>query len=78
MAIQNSKAQERARRHLSERRRSKGLTQEQLALEMGISRSYITKLENGTKPLNLHQLDTIARILECDVSYFLTPIDFER
>lgn len=40
-----------------------GMTGEQLAEKAGLSRSYLTEIENGTKTANTRRLEAIARAL---------------
>lgn len=53
-------------------RMQKGLTQEQLADKVGISKSYLTKIEapNCDKPFSLEVLFDISAVLNIPVSYF--------
>ncbi|MBO5349042.1 MAG: helix-turn-helix transcriptional regulator [Clostridia bacterium] len=54
-------------------RKQKGLSQEELANEIGISYSYITQIEapNVTKKMSLEVLFDIADVLEIDVKELL-------
>jgi transcriptional regulator with XRE-family HTH domain len=49
-------------------RKKKGLSQEDLALESDIDRSYIGGVERGERNLSFKKLCAIARILGCDVA----------
>lgn len=46
---------------LQEARLSKGLTQEELAIRVGTTKSYISKIENDVKEV---RLSTLQRIVE--------------
>lgn len=46
---------------VSEARKEKGLTQEELALKIGTTKSYISKIENGVKEA---RVSTLQRIIE--------------
>ncbi len=46
-------------------RKEKGIAQERLALEAGLDRSYISKLENGAYQPSLSTIIAIAKILDC-------------
>jgi HTH-type transcriptional regulator / antitoxin HipB len=46
---------------VSEARKKKGLTQEELAKKIGSSKSYISKIENGVKEA---RVSTLQRIIE--------------
>ena len=54
-------------------RKEKGLSQEELANEVGISYSYITQIEapNVTKKMSLEVLFDIADVLDIDVKELL-------
>jgi len=54
-------------RHLQKVRKSKGITQEQLAEKLRISQTYIGYLEIGYKIPNLKMLQRIADVLEVKV-----------
>ena len=52
--------------NLMKQRRLKGWTQEQLAEKSGVSRSRISKMENGKENFNIESLFLIAQSLESD------------
>lgn len=54
-------------------RKNKGFTQEELALKVGISKSYLSKIEaeNCDKSFSLEVLFEIADALDIPVSYLL-------
>ena len=52
--------------NLMKKRRLKGWTQEQLAEKSGVSRSRISKMENGKENFNIESLFLIAQSLEID------------
>ena len=52
--------------NLLKQRRFKGWTQEQLAEKSGVSRSRISKMENGKENFNIESLFLIAQSLEID------------
>lgn len=47
-------------------RKEKGLTQEQLSLEIGNANSYIAIVENAQRDLPLSQIHKIAKVLEIE------------
>jgi transcriptional regulator with XRE-family HTH domain len=49
------------------RTRRGGLTQEQFARKLGISRPTLTRLENGAQNTTIKTLDQIAKSLKVDV-----------
>ena len=52
--------------NLLKQRRLKGWTQEQVAERSGVSRSRISKMENGKENFNIESLFLIAQSLEID------------
>ena len=52
--------------NLLKQRRLQGWTQEQLAERSGVSRSRISKMENGKENFNIESLFLIAQSLEID------------
>ena len=52
--------------NIMKQRRLKGWTQEQLAEKSGVSRSRISKMENGKENFNIESLFLIAQSLEID------------
>ena len=56
------------------------MTQEQLAEALGISVTYISKIERGTKKVNLDRLGELSVILHTPVEYFIhgSVLDFEQ
>ena len=52
--------------NLMKQRRLKGWTQEQLAEKSGVSRSRISKMENGKENFNIESSFLIAQSLEID------------
>jgi y4mF family transcriptional regulator len=46
-------------------REEKGMTQEQLALEIGVTQAYISQLENDKRRITLDKLDAIIQALGC-------------
>ena len=52
--------------NLLKQRRLKGWTQEQLSERSGVSRSRISKMENGKENFNIESLLLIAQSLEID------------
>lgn len=48
-----------------------GLTQDELAVEAGITRSYLSDLERGTRNPTVHALGLLARALKVEASDLL-------
>ena len=57
-------------RKLKALRIDKGLTQEQLAFEVDISRDHLSNIELGKHPVNIKTLYTLAQFFEVDMKYF--------
>lgn len=57
------------------RRLKVGLSQEALALETGIERSYISRLERGLSQPTLLALLKLSRGLGCEVAELLAPVE---
>lgn len=57
------------------RRLEAGLSQEALALETGIERSYISRLERGLSQPTLLALLKLAKGLGCEVGELLAPVE---
>ena len=51
-------------KRLKEARNKKGLTQEQLVEQMGVSIAYLSKIETGKIHINLERLSQICNILD--------------
>jgi transcriptional regulator with XRE-family HTH domain len=52
-------------RNLRAIRKSKGFSQERLAHDAGIDRSYVGKIERGQANITLEKLYVFAKLLEC-------------
>ncbi len=52
---------------ISDIRRKRGMTSEKLAYENGISKGYMSDIENGKKLPSLNMLNQIARALNVDI-----------
>jgi transcriptional regulator with XRE-family HTH domain len=48
-------------------RTAKGLSQEELAFQAGVDRSYLSEVESGYKNLSVNVLDQIAAALGVDI-----------
>lgn len=57
-------------RKLKALRIDKGLTQEQLAFEVDISRDHLSNIELGKHPVNIKTLYKLAQFFEVDMKYF--------
>jgi len=59
---------------IKHRRRSIGLSQEKLAVALGVSYQQIQRYENGTNLLSTDKLQIIAQVLEMPVGYFFEDV----
>lgn len=57
--------------NLRKYRVAKGLSQERLALESGIDRSYVGRVERGTENVTITQLEKMATVLGVKVQQLL-------
>ena len=58
--------------YIKEWRKYRGLTQEQLAERIGIARSYLTKIERGTRRYDQPFLEAAAEALRCEPGDIIT------
>jgi transcriptional regulator with XRE-family HTH domain len=59
-------------------RTARGLSQERLAEDVGIHRTYIGDVERGLRNIGLLNVDRIARALETDLAGLMTEVEAER
>ena len=59
---------------IREERKKKGLSQEQLAFDADVDRSYIGGIERGERNVSFLTLVKIAECLGCDISNFTKGI----
>lgn len=59
---------------IRELRKSKSLSQESMALQAGIDRSYMGSIERGERNVSFLTLVKIAEVLERDISNFTNNI----
>ena len=59
------------RHHIRQWRKHRGLTQEQLAERIGIARSYLTKIERGSRRYDQPFLEAAAEALRCEPSQLI-------
>ncbi len=58
---------------LAEIRKAKGLSQERLALESGVARSYLSDVERGIRNIALLNIHRLAETLDVAPSALLEP-----
>ena len=56
-------------------RKLKGMSQEDLALEAGMERSYVSDLERGTRNPSVRALGRVAAALDVQPHRLLVPMD---
>ena len=56
---------------LKKARKERGLDQKQTAVLLGVSQSYISKIESGQRRIDIVQLKQFAKIYKKNISYFL-------
>lgn len=67
---------------LKELRKDSKLTQEQLAQYLGVDQSLVTKLENGTRAMNVSMVEKLCSLFCCTEDYLFgmddeyTPMQF--
>ena len=59
---------------LKKARKSKKLTQEQLAEKIDVSVAFLSRVERGDVKINLPRLSQICDILDISISYILTGV----
>jgi transcriptional regulator with XRE-family HTH domain len=68
------KAQQRVAHNIRKLRVKRGLSQENLAVDAGIDRTYASRLERGMENPTVAVLERLAAALECDIgAFFVTP-----
>ena len=59
-------------------RTARGVSQERLAEEVGIHRTYVGDVERGLRNIGLLNVDRIATALETDLAGLMTEVEAER
>jgi transcriptional regulator with XRE-family HTH domain len=67
-ALKKNKHLQELGNQIRELRKNKGLSQEQLALQAEVDRSYVGGIERGERNVSFLTLVKIAECLECDVA----------
>lgn len=58
-------------KRIAEIRRAHGITQETLAIELGVSPKHISHTECGTSSLSLKNLAEFCRLFDCSLDYII-------
>lgn len=77
MPRRSDNLRERFGQAVRERRLELGLTQEQLAHESGLNRSYITDVERGARNLALVNVARLVHALDMTIPEFFTTYELE-
>ena len=56
---------------LKQARKNKGLDQKQVAALLGVSQSYVSKIESGQRRVDIIQLKQFSKVYKKNISYFL-------
>lgn len=59
-------------------RKGRHLTQEQLAFQIGTSRSFLSRVEHGTRALSIDELNEISEVFMLSVSELLTGVELSE
>ena len=59
-------------RRIARGRMSLGIAQEDMAAEIGVSRQWLSYVENGRRPVRVSLLPKIAQRLEVSIDYLVT------
>ena len=62
-------------RNLRAIRKSKGFSQERLAYDAGIDRSYVGKIERGEANITLEKIYVFAELLECSAKDLIPDVN---
>ena len=60
--------------HIKQIRKSKKMTQENLAEQLDVSVGYISQIERGATKISLDLLAAVATVLGCKIAYFLDGV----
>ena len=60
---------------IRERRKTAGMTQEDLAAKSGLDRTYVSATERGRRNIGLLNLARIAQALQCSAADLLPPTE---
>ncbi len=59
---------------IKERRKARGMTQEQLAEALSVTVGYVSQMERGVTKINLEMLAAIAQQVDSDIAFFVTGV----
>jgi len=61
-------------KNISMLRKAQGMTQQDLADQLGVSKAYIGAVETGTKNISMRRVHEFASLLGCYVDISFTPV----
>jgi transcriptional regulator with XRE-family HTH domain len=64
--------------HLRSLRLARQVSQEQLAADAGLHRTYVSSVERGERNVSLVNIERLARALEVPLPEMLPPVDSSR
>lgn len=71
--LSSSSIRERFAQNLRRLRLARGLTQEAVSAEAGISQTFFSQIETGSRNVSIDTIGEIARVLRVDVVEFFKP-----
>ncbi len=60
-------------RNLRDWRTLRGLSQQELALQAGLSRAYVSKVENSSASISIDTMEKLSDVLAIDIAELLAP-----
>ena len=57
------------------KRKEQCISQEKLALQCGVDRSYMGRIERGEVNITVEKLYQIASVLKCEITSLLPPVE---
>ena len=63
---------------IKELRNTKSFSQETLAWEANLDRTYINSVENGKRNISIENIEKIAKALDCTIQEFFTSENFNK
>lgn len=66
-------ARERVARNVKSWREQRGVSQQSLSVDAGLSRTYLSRIENGVETVSVDHLEKLAIALKVDIVELLKP-----
>jgi transcriptional regulator with XRE-family HTH domain len=67
-------ARERVARNIKFWRKQRGLSQSSLSADAGLSRTFLSRVENGVETVSIDHLEKLAKALNVDIAELLKPV----